>query len=71
MQCFIIFSAFRVADQEPYLACVCVCVCVCVLCFGQYLTSFKINYWDFLDGPGAKTPRSQYKGPRFSTWPES
>ena len=30
MQWFIIFFAFRVADQEPQV-CVYVCVCVCVV----------------------------------------
>ena len=68
MQWFIIFFAFQVAEQEPQGG---VCVCVCVLCFSQYLTSFQINYWDFPDGPGAKTLSSQYRGPRFNTWPEN
>ena len=26
------------------------------------------NYWDFPGGPMGKTPRSQYRGPRFDPW---
>ena len=37
-------------------------------CTLEMIGKFKFDNWDLPGGPVAKTPCSQYKGPRFNLW---
>ena len=43
-------------------------LCKDAFCFKTHVTHIRTKIKNFPGGPVAKTPRSQYRGPRFDPW---